>query len=135
MNDCDKAEGLSSRQVRHVIWDWNGTLLDDTQAGVNAVNGMLRARRGARLTAITSGGTIPDNADYEVILEPQALRKQVHGHAPGAAPRPSKNRRRCASGSPFAVGRRSWARTSWAVATAASWSANSNMGEASEHIA
>lgn len=28
----------------HVIWDWNGTLLDDTQAGVNAVNGMLRAR-------------------------------------------------------------------------------------------
>lgn len=44
MNDCDKAECLSSRQVRHVIWDWNGTLLDDTQAGVNAVNGMLRAR-------------------------------------------------------------------------------------------
>ncbi|MBK9605718.1 MAG: DEAD/DEAH box helicase [Betaproteobacteria bacterium] len=40
----------------------------------DAVNGMLRARRGARLTAITSGGTIPDNADYEVILEPQALR-------------------------------------------------------------
>jgi len=30
--------------VRHVIWDWNGTLLDDTQAGVNAVNAMLAAR-------------------------------------------------------------------------------------------
>ena len=44
MHDCDKAEDLSFRQVRHVIWDWNGTLLDDTQAGVNAVNGMLRAR-------------------------------------------------------------------------------------------
>jgi phosphoglycolate phosphatase len=32
-------------RFRHVIWDWNGTLLDDTQAGVNAVNGMLAARR------------------------------------------------------------------------------------------
>jgi phosphoglycolate phosphatase len=29
---------------QHVIWDWNGTLLDDTQAGVNAVNAMLLAR-------------------------------------------------------------------------------------------
>ncbi len=28
----------------HIIWDWNGTLLDDTQAGVNAVNGMLAVR-------------------------------------------------------------------------------------------
>ena len=37
----------------------------------DAVNGRLRARRGARLTAITSGGTIPDNADYDVILEPE----------------------------------------------------------------
>ena len=40
----------------------------------DAVNGMLRARRGARLTAITSGGAIPDTADYEVELEPQAQR-------------------------------------------------------------
>jgi ATP-dependent Lhr-like helicase len=38
----------------------------------DAVNGMLRARRGARLTALTSGGAIPDTADYEVVLEPQA---------------------------------------------------------------
>jgi ATP-dependent helicase Lhr and Lhr-like helicase len=36
----------------------------------DAVNGVLRARRGARLTALTSGGAIPDTADYEVILEP-----------------------------------------------------------------
>jgi ATP-dependent Lhr-like helicase len=36
----------------------------------DAVNGMLRARRGARMTAVTSGGAIPDTADYEVILEP-----------------------------------------------------------------
>jgi ATP-dependent helicase Lhr and Lhr-like helicase len=36
----------------------------------DAVNHRLRARRGARLTAITCGGAIPDNADYQVILEP-----------------------------------------------------------------
>jgi len=29
---------------QHIIWDWNGTLLDDTQAGVNAINAMLAAR-------------------------------------------------------------------------------------------
>ena len=32
---------------------------------------MLRGRRGARLTALTSGGTIPDTADYQVLLEPE----------------------------------------------------------------
>jgi ATP-dependent Lhr-like helicase len=32
---------------------------------------MLRPRKGARLTAITSGGVIPDNADYKVMLEPE----------------------------------------------------------------
>jgi len=37
----------------------------------DAVNGRLRARRGARLTAITCGGAIPQNADYQVVLEPQ----------------------------------------------------------------
>ncbi len=36
----------------------------------DAVNGVLRARKGARLTALTSGGAIPDNADYDVVLEP-----------------------------------------------------------------
>ena len=36
----------------------------------DAVNGVLRGRRGARLTALTSGGAIPDTADYEVVLEP-----------------------------------------------------------------
>jgi ATP-dependent Lhr-like helicase len=39
----------------------------------DAVNKMLRARKGARLTAITSGGAIPDNADYRVLLEPEAV--------------------------------------------------------------
>ena len=37
----------------------------------DAVNGMLRGRRGARTTALTSGGTIPDTADYQVLLEPE----------------------------------------------------------------
>ncbi len=37
----------------------------------DAVNHRLRGRRGARLTALTSGGTIPDNADYQVLLEPE----------------------------------------------------------------
>ena len=34
------------------------------------INGMLRARRGARLTAITNGGAIPDTADYDVVEFP-----------------------------------------------------------------
>jgi ATP-dependent Lhr-like helicase len=37
----------------------------------DAVNHLIRGRRGARLTALTSGGTIPDNADYQVLLEPE----------------------------------------------------------------
>ena len=35
------------------------------------VHGRLRARRGARLAAITSGGAIPDTAQYMVVAEPQ----------------------------------------------------------------
>ena len=35
------------------------------------VNGVIKARRGARLAAITSGGAIPDNAAYSVIAEPE----------------------------------------------------------------
>ncbi|MFD1558265.1 DEAD/DEAH box helicase [Paraburkholderia silviterrae] len=39
----------------------------------DVVSQTLRARRGARLVALTSGGTIPDNADYAVLLEPQGV--------------------------------------------------------------
>ncbi|USS55041.1 DEAD/DEAH box helicase [Pseudomonas kermanshahensis] len=39
----------------------------------DAVSGTLRGRRGSQLTALTSGGTIPETADYAVLLEPQAL--------------------------------------------------------------
>jgi ATP-dependent helicase Lhr and Lhr-like helicase len=56
------AEGFSTRRGRR------GALLHH-----DAVNKMLRPRKGARLTAITSGGAIPDNADYRVMLEPEAI--------------------------------------------------------------
>jgi ATP-dependent Lhr-like helicase len=36
----------------------------------DAVNHRIRARRGASLIALTSGGAIPDNADYRVVVEP-----------------------------------------------------------------
>src|SRR5437870_4362916 len=36
----------------------------------DAVNHRLRGRRGSRLVALTSGGAIPDNADYRVVLDP-----------------------------------------------------------------
>ncbi|MEQ5842594.1 DEAD/DEAH box helicase [Paraburkholderia acidicola] len=39
----------------------------------DAVNGTLRGRRGGKLVAVTSGGTIPENADYAVLLEPQGV--------------------------------------------------------------
>jgi ATP-dependent Lhr-like helicase len=35
------------------------------------VNHRVRARRGARLTAITNGGAIPETAQYQVIAEPE----------------------------------------------------------------
>ena len=54
------ADGFSTRRGRR------GALLHH-----DAVNKMLRPRKGARLTALTSGGAIPDNADYKVMLEPE----------------------------------------------------------------
>jgi ATP-dependent Lhr-like helicase len=54
------AEGFTTRRGR------NGALIHR-----DAVHHMLRGRRGARLTALTSGGTIPDTADYRVVLEPE----------------------------------------------------------------
>jgi ATP-dependent Lhr-like helicase len=35
------------------------------------VNHRVRGRRGARLAAITSGGAIPDSAQYQVVVEPE----------------------------------------------------------------
>jgi ATP-dependent Lhr-like helicase len=53
------AEGVSTRRGRGtalIHWD--------------RVHGRVKGRRGARLAAITSGGAIPDTADYDVIEEP-----------------------------------------------------------------
>ena len=56
------ADGFSTRRGRR------GALLHHDE-----VNGVLRGRRGARLTALTSGGTIPDNSDFQVLLEPESV--------------------------------------------------------------
>jgi ATP-dependent Lhr-like helicase len=39
----------------------------------DGVNHRIRGRRNARISAITSGGAIPDTADYAVVLEPSEL--------------------------------------------------------------
>ena len=59
------ADGIATSRGR------SGTFLH-----YDRVNDKLRARRGARLAAITSGGAIPDTAAYTVVVEPE-------GHAIG----------------------------------------------------
>ena len=39
----------------------------------DSVNGRVRARRGARLAALTSGGAIPETGDYRVVLDPEGI--------------------------------------------------------------
>ncbi|SDL37424.1 ATP-dependent helicase Lhr and Lhr-like helicase [Modicisalibacter muralis] len=38
------------------------------------VNGRLRPRRSARLVALTNGGAIPDQFDYDVVMQPEGLK-------------------------------------------------------------
>ena len=40
----------------------------------DAINGRLRPRPAARLTALQNGGAIPDHFDYEVVMMPQGFR-------------------------------------------------------------
>ena len=54
------SEGINARRGRY------GAYLHRDR-----VNGRVRARRGSRLAAITSGGAIPDNALYTVVAEPE----------------------------------------------------------------
>lgn len=56
------AEGYATRRGRSGAYLYH-----------DAVNGRIKARKGARLTAITSGGAIADNFDYDVILEPEGV--------------------------------------------------------------
>ena len=54
------AQGFSTRrgrQSRYIHYD--------------AVNKRIRPRKGAKLTAVTNGGVIPDQFDYDVVLEPE----------------------------------------------------------------
>src|SRR3989442_3447403 len=53
------SEGFTTRRGRHSAYLHH-----------DSVNRRLRARKGARLSAITNGGAIPDTSDYRVILEP-----------------------------------------------------------------
>src|SRR2546426_2362807 len=54
------SEGIATQRGR------SGAFLHRDQ-----VNGVVRGRRGARLAAITSGGAIPENANYFVVAEPE----------------------------------------------------------------
>jgi ATP-dependent Lhr-like helicase len=56
------AEGIAARRGRY------GAYLHRDQ-----VNGRLRARRGARLAAITNGGAIPESGLYTVVAEPEGI--------------------------------------------------------------
>lgn len=56
------ANGIASRRGRYSAYLHR-----------DAVNKRLRARRGSRLAAITSGGAIPDHALYTVIAEPEHI--------------------------------------------------------------
>ena len=56
------AEGIAARRGRYGAYVHR-----------DRVNGKLRARRGARLAAITSGGAIPDNSLYAVVAEPDGI--------------------------------------------------------------
>ncbi|MEB2286157.1 MAG: DEAD/DEAH box helicase [Myxococcales bacterium] len=57
------AEGIATRRGRR-----------SAHLHRDLVNRRLRGRRGARLTAITGGGAIPDAADYDVVEEPTEAR-------------------------------------------------------------
>ncbi|MFO0759406.1 MAG: DEAD/DEAH box helicase [Byssovorax sp.] len=57
------SEGVSTRRGRE------GALVHH-----DAVNRRLRGRRGSRLAALTSGGAIPDNANYDVMLTSDATK-------------------------------------------------------------
>jgi ATP-dependent Lhr-like helicase len=54
------AEGFSTRAGRFSAYLYR-----------DAVHHRIKARRGARLAAITSGGAIPERADYKVVAEPE----------------------------------------------------------------
>jgi len=67
-----KLERAEFDSVIHVLSEGYATRRGRRSAYLHrdAVNARLRGRKGARLTALTNGGAIPDNADYRVLLAP-----------------------------------------------------------------
>ncbi len=59
---CLLSEGIASSRGT-----WGAYLLRDR------VHGVLQARRGARLAAVSNGGTIPDTAIFQVIAQPEGI--------------------------------------------------------------
>src|SRR5207344_1411730 len=53
------AEGIQTGRGRRGAWLHR-----------DLVNGVVRGRRGARIVAVTSGGAIPETADYKVVADP-----------------------------------------------------------------
>jgi ATP-dependent Lhr-like helicase len=66
---------LSRQDFEHVVDMVSRGLLAGQRRGAylhrDRIHRTLRARRGARLAAITSGGAIPENADYRVVSGPE----------------------------------------------------------------
>ncbi len=63
--EFDSVVKMLGRRFQHQAWP---ALSVDSSRCESII--ALRGRRGARLVALTSGGAIPDNADYRVMLEP-----------------------------------------------------------------
>ena len=72
----------------HIVWDWNGTLLDDTGAALGALNAML-ARRGIAAVSMESYRArfrFPARQYYEEIGMPvpdaewDAIAQEYHGY-------------------------------------------------------
>ncbi len=56
------SEGFTSRKGRRGAYIFH-----------DMINGRVKARKGARLTAITSGGAIADTFDYDVVMDPENI--------------------------------------------------------------
>lgn len=65
---------LTREQFDEVVEMLSVGMIAGTKRGLylhrDRINGQVRARRGARLAAITSGGAIPDTAEYRVVTDP-----------------------------------------------------------------
>lgn len=67
----DMASNGPTVQVRHIVWDWNGTLLDDNDVVLSAVNGVCATfgRRPVSLEEWRAMFRRPIQASYEDLLE------------------------------------------------------------------